>query len=347
MSNLVVYKDEMNTVALRNSNSTEMDLFFCICSQMRDKDSNKITFDFEDLKKLSDYKVTATKRFIGDLEGVYTKLIQLDYRIETEERITKFVLFTQYEIDKGAKTIAITVNEPFKYILNNISRNFTKFELEEFTMLNSAYSKTAYRLLKQFRTTGYYVAKIDEFRRLFDVPESYEMCNITQRILEPIEKELSQYFKNLEITKVKGKGKRRRNVEYIEFKFEPERDIKEGKKTFRDKETGEYYERDMMDFDEGEINKTFPEAKVESRISEVKNEMGLSKENYTERQIHTLFQIALDKVLQSNSKVDVFECIRLCNEYARKQDDVKNKYNYLVATITNDYGENLEKRYSR
>ncbi len=341
MTNLVVYKDEMNTVPLRNFNSKEMDLFFSICSKMRNKELNTVTFNFEDLRELSNYKITATNHFISDLESIYSKLIQLDYRIETEEKIIKFVLFTKYEIDKINQTMSIRINEEFKHILNNIFGGFTKFELKEFTMLNSSYSKTAYRLLKQFRSTGYYIVQIDEFKRLFDVPESYQMYNITQRILEPIEKELSQYFKNLKITKLRGRGKRKRFIEYIEFKFEPETDIEKGKKTFRDKETGEYYEKNIMDFDGNEVSKTFPEAKPISDVLELKNQMGLSKENYTEKQINKIFKIAMDKVMESNSSLDVFEYIRLCNEFVIRQKDVKNKYNYLLATLKNDYDSKL------
>ena len=341
MTNLVVYKDEMNTVPLRNFNSKEMDLFFSICSKMRNKELNTVTFNFEDLRELSNYKITAINHFISDLESIYSKLIQLDYRIETEEKIIKFVLFTKYEIDKINQTISIRINEEFKHILNNIFGGFTKFELKEFTMLNSSYSKTAYRLLKQFRSTGYYIVQIDEFKRLFDVPESYQMYNITQRILEPIEKELSQYFKNLKITKLRGRGKRKRFIEHIEFKFEPETDIEKGKKIFRDKGTGEYYEKDIMDFNGVEIDKTFPEAKPISDVIELKNQMGLSKENYTEKQINKIFETAMNKVMESNSSLDVYEYIRLCNDFVLKQKNVKNKYNYLIATLKNDYDSKL------
>ena len=341
MSNLVVYKDEMNTVPLRNFNSKEMDLFFSICSKMRNKDLNIITFDFEDLKELSNYKMTATNHFISDLESIYSKLIQLDFRIETEQKIIKFVLFTKYEIDKIKETISIRVNEEFKFILNNIAGNFTKFELEEFTTLNSSYSKSAYRLLKQFRQSGYYIVQIDEFRRLLDIPESYKMGNIDQKVLEPIKRELSQYFKNLKITKLRGRGKRKRFIEHIEFKFEPETDIEKGKKTFRDKETGEYYEKNILDFDGTEVDKTFPEAKPISDVLKLKNQMGLSKENYTEKQINKIFKTAMDKVMESNSSLDVFEYIRLCNAFVSSKKEVKNKYNYLISTLKNDYDSKL------
>ncbi len=341
MSNLVVYKDEMNTIPLRSFNSKEMDLFFSICSKMRNENLNTITFSFEDLKELSNYKITATSHFISDLESIYSKLVQLDFRIETEEKIIKFVLFTEYEIDKIKETISIKTNDRFKFILNNIVGDFTKFELEEFTMLASSYSKTAYRLLKQFRQSGYYIVQIDKFRRLFDIPDSYRMSDIDRQILNQIKKELSDYFKNLRITKIKGKGKRKRFIEYIEFKFEPEIDIEKGEKLFRDKETGEYYKKNIMNFTGEEVDKTFPETKPVSDRIELKKQMGLSKETYTEKQINTIYQVAMDKVLETKSRMDPLEYIRISNEFVAAKKDVKNRYSYLLKTLENDYDNKL------
>lgn len=341
MSNLVVYKDELNTVPLRSFNSKEMDLFFSICSKMRNEKLNTVTFDFENLKELSNYKMTATKHFISDLESIYSKLIQLDFRLETEEKIIKFVLFTEYEIDKIKQTISIKTNDRFKFILNDIFGGFTKFELEEFTTLGSSYSKTAYRLLKQFRQTGYYIIQIDEFKRLFDVPESYQMSHIDMRVLEPIKRELPEYFTNLKINKLKGRGKRKRFIEHIEFKFDPETDIKKGNKLFRNKETGEYYKRNIIDFTGEEVDKVFPEVKPASDRIELKKQMGLSKEKYTEKQINTIYQVAMDKILETNSRFDVFKYIRLNNEFVSAKKDVKNKYSYLLKSLKNDYDNKL------
>ena len=340
MSNLVVYKDELNTVPLRNFNSKEMDLFFSVCSKMRNEELNIVTFDFEDLKELSNYKMIATNHFISDLESIYSKLIQLDFRIETEEKIIKFVLFTKYEIDKKKHTISIRVNEEFKDILNNIIGGFTKFELEEFTMLSSSYSKTAYRLLKQFRQTGYYIVKIDEFRRLFDIPESYQMGNIDQKVLAPIQRELPLHFENLEIKKLKGKGKRKRFIEYVEFKFKAETDIEKGNKAFRDKETGEYYKRDIMNFTDEEIEKTYPKAKPLSDFLVLKDQMGLNKENFTEKQINLIYNTAMNKILEEGVRIDVFEYIKLNYEdLKRKYPDKAKIAEYLNGAMKGDYAK--------
>ena len=314
MSNLVVYKDELNTVPLRSFNSKEMDLFFSICSQMRNKELDVITFDFEDLRELSDYKYTANDRFLKDIEGVYDKMLQLNIKIGTPTEFTKFVLFTQYSVSKEKQTVTVQINTNFKDILNNILGGFTKFELEEFTMLNSSYSKTAYRLLKQFRQSGYYIVKMDEFRRLFDIPDSYRMSDIDRQILNQIKKELSESFNNLNIVKLKGKGKRKRFIDYIEFKFNPETDIEKGNKVFRDKKTGEYYEKNIMSFTEDEIDKAFPEVRPASDSLELKKQMGLDREKYTVKQIDMIYKTATKKLVETRSNMYGFEYIKKIND---------------------------------
>ncbi|MGX6973413.1 RepB family plasmid replication initiator protein, partial [Vagococcus lutrae] len=56
---LVKYHSELNTIPLRKFSPVQMNLFFSIVSRMRDKGQNKVTFTFEQLKDLSDYKATA------------------------------------------------------------------------------------------------------------------------------------------------------------------------------------------------------------------------------------------------------------------------------------------------
>ncbi len=44
----------------------------------------------------------------------------------------------------------------------------------------------------QYRSTGYYVVRIEEFRSLMDIPEYYQMGNIDQKVLNPALRELKK-----------------------------------------------------------------------------------------------------------------------------------------------------------
>ena len=245
----------MNNIPLRNFNAKEMDLLFSICSRVREKGTDFIEFTFDDLKVLSDYKMTATKHFIKDIESVYDKLLQLNFKMGTDTEFTKFVLFKKYTVSASKEIVTIGVNEEFKYILNEITQNFTKFELEEFTSIRSSYAKTAYRQLKRFRKTGYAIFTIEQFRELFCVPESYQMYNINQKIIKPIESELSQYFNGLKIKKIKAKGGR--TITHIEFTFQGEDDMLPNGK-YRIKKGKEFIEKDPTEMSEDEAKKVFP-----------------------------------------------------------------------------------------
>ncbi len=253
---IVCYKNEMNNIPLRNFNAKEMDLLFSICSRVREKGTDFIEFTFDDLKVLSDYKMTATKHFIKDIESVYDKLLQLNFKMGTDTEFTKFVLFKKYTVSASKEIVTIGVNEEFKYILNEITQNFTKFELEEFTSIRSSYAKTAYRQLKRFRKTGYAIFTIEQFRELFCVPESYQMYNINQKIIKPIESELSQYFNGLKIKKIKAKGGR--TITHIEFTFQGEDDMLPNGK-YRIKKGKEFVEKAPTEMSEDEVKKVFPD----------------------------------------------------------------------------------------
>ena len=253
---IVCYKNDMNLVPMRNFNSVEMDLFFSICSQMREQGLKTIEFSFDDLKNLSDYKPTAKQRFADDIESVYRKLLSLQFYQRDENHRGGFVLFTSYDINLTDEIVKIKVNSDFEYVLNQLSREFTKFELEEFTSLRSSYAKTAYRLLKQYRKTGYAIFTIENFRELLCIPAGYQVCDIDRNVLSIAKKELSEYFKGLKINKVKAKKGRR--ITHIEFMFQSEDDqLANGK--YRIKAGKKFVEKDPGDLTEDEINKVFPE----------------------------------------------------------------------------------------
>ncbi|MGF7440328.1 replication initiation protein, partial [Enterococcus faecalis] len=213
----VKYQNELNLVPLKNFNAKQMDLFFALCARMKDKGVENIRFSFEELKELSDYKMTATKAFVADLEKLYKDMLNLSYRTENDDEIEYFVLFNGFKIDKKQKFVEVRVNQDLDYIINGLTTEFSRFELSAFTSIRSTYAKTLFRLLMQYRSTGYYVVSIEDFRELLDIPEYYQMGNIDQKVLKPAMKELHNYFENLEVTKIKAK--KGNKIAKLEFTF--------------------------------------------------------------------------------------------------------------------------------
>jgi len=213
----VKYKNELNDIPLRKMTAIEMDFFFAICAKMKNRDNDTLRFSFEDIKTISEYKPTANKRFIKDLENTRNKIMSLSYIEKDGLNSDMFLLFSRFKISADESYVEVKVNTDFSYILNQLTNEFTQFELKEFTNLKSSYAKTMYRLLKQYKSTGYYTIKIEDFRKLLGVPRSYRMSDIDKKIFKPIEKELSAYFDLFEIKKIKAlKGNK---IARLEFKF--------------------------------------------------------------------------------------------------------------------------------
>ena len=219
----VVYQNEMNLVPLRKFTSTEIDIFFGLCNKLKEQDVKEVTIPFEELRHLSNYYHRSQKRFVKDLEHVYDKLLSLTYTERSGLSFKKFVLFTGYEVNVDTQELIVSINPKLKHVLNEITADFTKFELKEMTHLKSTYSKHMFRILKQYKHTGYVKIKIDDFRERLDIPNSYRMTNINQKVLAPIIKELGFIFNNLNINKIKAK--KGRKIEWLEFTFDAEKRI--------------------------------------------------------------------------------------------------------------------------
>ena len=202
MNEIVKYHNNCNSVALKNFNGVEIDLLMAICSKLKNEDINEIKLEFSDLRRMINSKHRGELRFIQNLEQMYKKLLNLSIRIETEDKITNFILFTKYEILKKQKIIIIKINEEFKFLLNKLINNFTRFELNEFISLKSNYSKEIYRRLKQFKHTGIWKIKMNNFRELLNIPEKYRMSEIDKKVLKISMEELNKYFNNFKIIKI-------------------------------------------------------------------------------------------------------------------------------------------------
>lgn len=185
---------------------------------MKDKGDSTITFSYDEIKQMANLNVPTNQVFEELLESTYDKLLQLKIGYVNKDIVEKFILFTGYKINKNDKLVDITINAQYQYILNELSKNFTVFELQEFNALVSSYSKNMFRLLKQYKSTGFYKVSIEEFRRLLDIPESYNMSKISVKVIDPIEKELSNYFEEFRVEKLKVG----RFIKFLQFSFKPQ-----------------------------------------------------------------------------------------------------------------------------
>ena len=222
---IVKHHNDLNTVVMRKWTAEEMNFFFAIIAKAKGKGTSLIEFDKYELAELAKYSLEHNKRFKTTMERLVDKIGQLRYIEKTSNSIKYMALFQRFEVhwetDLSDMTAYVRVSEDFEYILNKLSANFTSYELEEFTKIRSTYAKTAYRLLKQWRTVGKKEFSIDEFKTLMDMPKSYKSSEIDRAVIKPILKELNQYFIGLKVKKIKS-NKRGNPVLGYEFTWKPE-----------------------------------------------------------------------------------------------------------------------------
>lgn len=232
MSNLAVkYDNKMNLLAFKDLDKVEANLFFSIVARAKEKGGEKITLSFTEIAEFLEANYTNKQLREMIIKGV-GKVVRTAIKWENDEGIRIFTLFKEFLIPHNENYLTVSINEPFLFILNSFENGgFTAFELAEFSSLSSKYTQTIYRLLKQFKKTGFRAIKWSDFLEIMDIPKSYQMCDIDKQILKPAIAELTQeadifnqnnpIFKKLTYKKIRGKG-RGRPVEKIEFYFMPE-----------------------------------------------------------------------------------------------------------------------------
>lgn len=247
MSEIVKYNNDFNLLPMPELKAIQMDMFMAIISLTKDKkentpflkkffnpDKRKIIIPqkkFIELCRLNDSKMDYKEIFFA-IDDCLKKLCNFLISYQKDERtIYNFVCFEEANII--ADEVHITLQSRFYDMIINKKFGFTAFELAEFAELSGKYTKTLYRLLKQFRTTGKAYFEWEEFCRIMKIPENYRQIDIDQRILKPAIKELSKErnlfdqirvpFKNLFYEKEKTAGRGRGGkVSGISFTFKPE-----------------------------------------------------------------------------------------------------------------------------
>ena len=245
MTEIVKYSNDLHKLKIGNFGEMEQNLLFGILSNCRDK-YDEFVMTLAELNAFSPSRKYTANEMLQKALSLRESIFKLDFSVikskdENYHEQDIYNLFSRFTICYNGKKndfenaelteIKLKVNEDFRELIANLTKEFTQYELEEFIFLNSRYTKTIYRYLKQFRTTGIWRVSWDDFKEILGIPSSYKMCDIDKRILEPSIKQLQEPlnlfersrtpFKNLKYTKIKGKGRGRGGaIKEIEFTFD-------------------------------------------------------------------------------------------------------------------------------
>ena len=136
-----------------------------------------------------------------------------------KNRLIRMTVFEYIQYDFKEECLKFKVTESFSDVFLKILESYTIIQLQFITKLNSKYSQRLYELGRRYLKQENYLMKVEDFKVYFQVPKSYQFCNIDQKILNPAIKELNAKTNINCAIKKKKKG---RNITHILFKFKKE-----------------------------------------------------------------------------------------------------------------------------
>lgn len=364
LSEIVVYRNDFNTVNLGDFTKNELNFLMAVLVKMYGKESNTVIFTFEELRKLSNWRRKDKKEFINGLDSTNDKLMLKKIKMINESKKKKFILFPMFEIDEKEETLTVEISSHFINLLNNLKKDFTEFELENFTHLKSKYSQLIYKQLMQFKSTGNRIFKLKDFVEVISIPDSYcekkiddegnedieiKISLLKTRILDPTKKELEKILKDFNYNfKSLGKkiGKGRKKFTHVEFTFKPISNLK----NVYDPEVIEVIENnDFPNKNENAIVEETERIEILIEILEEKiaaeenkiNKLQLQIKEFKEKEYIDAADESINRDIENYLKNNIIESNKKIENYKQEIEDYKNQLNQN--TEIEDYNSLIEK----
>ena len=213
-NDIVKYNNDLNKLNMSNLKEKELELFYAICCELKDRGTDEITIDITDFKK--EFNISNKidkKRFKEYIKSVHKKFAEMKYTFETEKEIETIIFFKKFKTNIEDNTMIISVNKEYSYILNNIVQYYTQFSFKEYQSLKSKYSKILMPRLAQWQGTKKVEFEKEELFDILGVSENYRVktSNFNDKILKPIKKELPKIFYNLKVKPIKKSTENSKN----------------------------------------------------------------------------------------------------------------------------------------
>lgn len=210
---IVKYNNDLNKLNMASLKEKELELFYAICLELKEKGTNTVVVDITEFRKAFNIPAVNKKRFSEYLENTQDKFLSLKYALRTEKRLKKGVFFYDFDADLEENKMTIKINPEYAYILNGIVDYYTQFSFKEFQSLKCKYSKLLLPKLCQWQGTKKLEIEKEEMFEILGVPESYkkDISNFNKKVIKPIKEELPKIFNNLKIKTIKKSTRNTKN----------------------------------------------------------------------------------------------------------------------------------------
>lgn len=321
---MVVYDNRFNRLTLHVLNRIELNILSFFLHALKEKGDNEVIVSIADIKKyarikdrssgalLDSYIDDEGNTHLGILESLNKKILGMKIPVEFEKEGIKFEgqfnLFSAYAVSKDRKNFYLKIDSDYKFLINNITKYFTQYKLDDFARLNSSYSQLLFQILKQWDSVGKLEMTMDKFKEKLGIPSTYRMSAVNSRVLVPIEKELPKYLENFKIEKIKT-GK---TITSIKF-------------TWDRKEQSIYEEGDIEDANIIEAEVIYSD--------DLKKAISKCKRNHFISDTKILTQENIEILLKEFSEVDVIEGLNKIYSAAKQPITELNYFKKVIAGI--------------
>ena len=115
---------------------------------MKEQGTSELEISFSDLENIIGIPFKDKNELVTYIRNTNRKLLNLKTEIANDGVYIDFVLFRTFITDTNKNILTVKSMKICIYF-NDLTQNFTLFELKEFNLLTSIYAKHLYRLLKQ------------------------------------------------------------------------------------------------------------------------------------------------------------------------------------------------------
>lgn len=176
MNEVVKYSNELHELKFNSMNEAQQNVFFTLLQQFRNTDGYTLELDFNKVFELA--QIANSSSYRKEILDKLGKLQEFKFRYQINELgdLQQDVIFPSVRTDSKNRVLKIMVSEGFKdRYINSPLKGWTRYELAEFVGLNGTYTKTIYRYLKQFRSSGRWRIRYDDFKELLVFPKAINL----------------------------------------------------------------------------------------------------------------------------------------------------------------------------
>lgn len=197
----VVYDNSVNLIDFTLLTPWEVNLLFVVFAKVRNRGDSEILIGYKELMELTKYTrdVDNYVRFGNDIKKAFRNIakIRIEIDLPNGDWMNTPLLGKVYYLNK-TREVSVSVDENFIFLFNNLTANFTKFELVEMTQIKTLNAKILYTILKQYKYIGRVSMTLEDFQKKFNTNYKAK-SDFIRKTLQPSLELLNIYFENINI----------------------------------------------------------------------------------------------------------------------------------------------------